>query len=274
MPKQFRLTALTAALFLAVSINLPTQARAGGLFDSGDGGPSWVLGGTLIVSPEYEGSDEYRVIGVPYIFPKFGQASRFLDVRGADDVRFKLLNTKRFSAGPLAGYRFDREEDDGDKLVGLGDVEGGVVVGAFARMMLIEGLYAGVSYHRTVTGDVDGGYLRFGLEYEAPVTSTVTLYGNVGATYADDEYMTAYFGVSAAQSATSVAGLAAFNAESGIKDVNFGLGAKFQLSPRWALDVSGRYSRLIGDAADSPVIETEDQFSGSVKLRYELGAIR
>lgn len=31
----------------------------------------------------------------------------------------------------------------------------------------------------------------------------------------------------------------------------------------------GRYARLIGDAADSPVIETENQLYGGVGLSYK-----
>jgi outer membrane scaffolding protein for murein synthesis (MipA/OmpV family) len=34
--------------------------------------------------------------------------------------------------------------------------------------------------------------------------------------------------------------------------------------------VGGSYSRLIGDAGDSPVIETEDQFTGTLVLTYTL----
>ena len=83
--------------------------------------------------------------------------------------------------------------------------------------------------------------------------------------------MDAYFGVSNAQSNTSQAGLTAFNASSGIKDVYVGAGVKYQMSQQWSVKLNGRYSRLVGDAADSPVIETEDQFSGSANITYKFG---
>ena len=230
---------------------------------------TWNFGGVVAVSPEYEGANTYRVTGFPLIFPSDGVVTKRIEVRGADDVRLKLINQDRFDAGPLVGYRFDRDEDDGPRLVGLGDVDGGLVVGGFARYAIIPTLYAGISYHRTVTGDVDGGQLRFGLEYETKLSSNVTLSAETGATYADDEYMDAYFGVSAAQAARSAAGLSAFNADSGIKDFYFGIGTVIGFGPRWSLGLKGRYSRLLGDAADSPVIETEDQFSGSATIRFK-----
>ena len=234
---------------------------------------TWNLGGIVTVSPEYEGSNSYKVRGFPLIFPSTGTASKYVDVRGADDVRIKLLNHEKLEAGPLLGYRFDRDEDDGDRLVGLGDVEGGLVVGAFARYALIPSLYFGLSYHRTVTGDVDGGQLRFGLEYKTALSSNVTFSARTGATYADDEFMQSYFGVTAAQAARSVAGLSAFNAEAGIKDIYFGVGTSIALSDRWTVSLNGNYSRLLGDAADSPVIETEDQFSGSALIKYKFGKL-
>jgi outer membrane scaffolding protein for murein synthesis (MipA/OmpV family) len=33
-----------------------------------------------------------------------------------------------------------------------------------------------------------------------------------------------------------------------------------------SLKLSGRYSRLVGDAADSPIVENENQFYGGVSL--------
>ncbi len=259
-----RAIALAGALALAAT----SAAFADGHM-AGGSSMTWKGGGFVSVSPKYEGSDEYKVVGAPFIFPSFGSASNILDVRGIDDVRLKLFKNHWMVAGPLAGYQFGRDEDDGDKLVGLGDVDGGVVVGAFAGLKILPSLVFGLSYHRTVTGDVEGGQLRFGLEYEQPVTRQLTFFGKTGATYADDDYMDAYFGVSNAQAATSGAGLAAFDASSGIKDVYVGAGVKYQMSRQWSVKVNGRYSRLVGDAADSPVVETEDQFSGSANVVYK-----
>lgn len=234
----------------------------------------WTLGGIVIVSPKYEGSKSHEVVGFPYIYPDFGGATGKLSIRGSDDVRYQLWQSNGFVAGPLAGYKFDREEGDGERLRGLGDVDGGVVVGAFAGYQLAPGLMLDVSYHRTVTGDVDGGQVRFGLDYEVPVSATITLLGRVGATYADDAYMGSYFGVNALQSANSVYMLPVYNAGAGIKDVHFELGAKVLIDDNWAVRVGGRYGRLMGDAADSPVIETEDQFSGFANITYKLGTLR
>jgi outer membrane scaffolding protein for murein synthesis (MipA/OmpV family) len=61
---------------------------------------------------------------------------------------------------------------------------------------------------------------------------------------------------------------AGYNAEAGIKDVYIGLNADVPLNDRWNLKVIGQYSRLIGDAADSPIVESENQFFGGLGLTY------
>jgi outer membrane protein len=227
------------------------------------------VGGVLIVKPTFEGSDNYEVSGFPYLFPTFsgggpGFFSRF-DARGLDDIRFKLVERDGFVAGPLAGYNLGRDEDDDDHLEGLGDVDGGVVAGAFVGYKIGSVLFD-ASFHNTF-GD-DGGYLiRLGAEVERPISQRLQLTARIGATYADDDYMQNYFGVSAGQSADS--GFDQFDAESGFKDVFAEVGVKAQLDSRWEARASVRYSRLVGDAADSPIVETEDQFTGLVGLSYK-----
>jgi len=90
--------------------------------------------------------------------------------------------------------------------------------------------------------------------------------GRVGASWADDDYMDAFFSVTPAQSLASLH--APYDASAGIKDVHVGLAADVPLGQDWSLKLLGQYTRLVGDAADSPVIETEDQFYGGVGLTY------
>jgi outer membrane scaffolding protein for murein synthesis (MipA/OmpV family) len=73
-----------------------------------------------------------------------------------------------------------------------------------------------------------------------------------------------YFGVAFATPLVS-----AFDADAGFKDVFLEVGLKAELDANWSLRGNLRYSRLIGDAADSPIVETEDQFTGLVGLSYK-----
>lgn len=241
-------------------------------------GSSVQVGGGALIKPKYEGSDEYDVYGFPIIIPDFSGDSQFsffkkyVEINGADDVRFKLLNQGGLTAGPLAGYTFGREEDDGDKLAGLGDVDEGLIVGGFVAYSFdvnASKFTLSSSYHQQVTGDEDGYLLRFSAGVERPVNDRLKIKAKVGTTYADDEYFQTNFGVTSQQSLNSQANLAAFDADAGFKDVFVSLGTDLQLSESWKLIANVKYSRLLGDAEDSPVIETEDQFTGLIGLTYK-----
>ena len=109
--------------------------------------------------------------------------------------------------------------------------------------------------------------LRFGVEATGRVLPWVTLTAIAGSSYADGAYMESFFGVTAAQSAAST--LPTFDAGSGIKDVYINLTGDFRLDDRWTFKLGGRYARLIGDAADSPIVESRDQFQAVIGLSYK-----
>lgn len=228
-------------------------------------------GGIVGIAPKYEGSSEYRFVGAPILAPADSNGLGFVSFKGIDDVRFKLLDSAGFEAGPLGGYRFDRDEDDGDLLRGLGDVDGGLIIGGYVAYNKLP-ITPFVSYHHQVTGDNTGALVRFGLERDLAFARGITVNAFAGATWADDDYAESYFGISAAQAARSP--LAEYDAEAGIKDVYLGFTSAVPIDDRWTARVNARYSRLVGDAADSPIVETEDQFSGGLGLTYKFSIQR
>ncbi len=268
--RRFRQGTSFAALLAAATALGVTSAAAQ---DRSSDSLSLSIGGFAAIAPRYEGSRDYRVMGFPLVIPSFGSSSTFgrVEFKGIDDIRYRLVDANGFEAGPLLGWRFGREEDDGDLLRGLGDIDGGLVGGGYAayRMGVIRPF---ISYHHQLTGDDTGGLVRFGTEARTTLSRNIELVGTIGATYATQAYMDAYFSVTPAQAATSVAGLSVFDAGAGIKDVYVGLNATMPLSDSWTLRLSGKYSHLLGDAADSPVVETSSQWSGGVGLTWKLPA--
>lgn len=243
---------------------------------------SLTVGGMMIVQPKFEGSDEHDVFGVPMIIPRlsdpndtslFGQFRKRVSFKGIDDIRFRAVGLQGFEVGPVAGYRTGRDEDDGDRLRGLGDVDDGLALGGYVGYR-IGNLLFDASATTQVTGDDTGVLVRFGAEAETRLSPDLLVTTRLGTTLASDDYAESFFGVSAAQAARSLAGLPIYDAGSGLKDVFVDVNAKYDLSQSWVLQVGGRYARLIGDAADSPIIETEDQFTGRIGLGYRFALDR
>ena len=261
----------SAAVLLATSAILPlsaAQAQEG-----------WSVGGFAVIAPKYEGSKEYRAFGFPLVIPSFGkgpsagETSEFssrVKFKGLDDVRFTLLRHGPFEIGPVAGYRTGRKENAGVLLDGLGDVNGGLVLGGYVGMSAGPAFFD-LSYSDQLTGGIRGGQVKLGASTSMELNETLSLNAGIGATYATETYMDSYFGVTTAQAGTSTASLSAFDPKAGFKDVNFSLGTDVKLSSNWTAKLGGKYSRLLNDAALSPVIETKDQFSGSFGLIYKFG---
>ena len=239
---------------------------------------SLTVGGAALVKPKYEGSDEHDVIGFPIIIPKFSDApdeqpSAFksfrqrIKFRGLDDIRLRAVGGERLQFGAVTGYITDRDQKDGQLLRGLGDVEGGLVLGGYTAFR--SGPVAfDAAFIDKVTGDESGYELRFGAETEQRISERTKLVARVGTTFASDDYMQTYFGVTPAQASTSKAGLAAYSPDAGIKDVYVEVGGEIALGERWLVKPGGRYGRLLGDAADSPIVESENQFSGVLGMGY------
>jgi MipA family protein len=256
---------LAFGVVMALAILTPTTAAAqSGSDPFGAFGDRWQVGGLVFISPKFEGGRSYQVTGFPFVAPVGLGDNGIVQFKGADDVRFRVFQFSGFEFGPVAGYRFGRDEDDAARLDGLGDIDGGLVLGGFAAYRT-GSLAFSVSYHHQATGDDTGGLLRFAAEYVTRPAAGFKLTASLGANYATEDYMTSFFGVTAAQAVN----LPTYSPDAGFKDVYVGATASIDLTDRWTLLLMGRYSRLIGDAADSPIVETENQFYGGAALSYK-----
>ncbi|MFD0987915.1 MipA/OmpV family protein [Methyloligella solikamskensis] len=236
------------------------------------------LGGAGIVKPKYEGSDEHEWLGIPIIIPKlspvddskpslFKQVRQRIEFHGLDDIRIRAIGGDLFEAGLVTGWMTEREQNDGDLLRGWGDIDGGLVLGGYAGVNIGEFEFDAAILDR-VTGDAGGPEFRFGVQTEREVTEKITLVTRLGTTVASSDYMQTYFGVTPSQAARSEAGLQSYDPDAGFKDVYVELGAEYDFSERWLMKGGVRYGRLVGDAADSPVVETPDQLSGIFGVAY------
>jgi outer membrane protein len=266
----------TSARILAVAFAAVSVLAAPGLAQAGDfnfDDLEFQAGGIAFVSPRYEGSKSYQVQGVPFVFPGSKGGDDDFEFSDADSIQYRLIKSGMFEAGPLAGAWFGRSENDGSKLGGLGKISEGLVVGGFAAINTGMTKFTS-SFHHQVTGDDVGSLIRVRADSEVPITNGIKFLAGVGTNYATEGYMDTNFGVTAAQAVSSAAagvGLPVYNSSAGFKDIFVGAGFEAELDSRWTARVYGEYSRLIGDAGNSPVIETQDQFSGLLILMYQFG---
>jgi outer membrane scaffolding protein for murein synthesis (MipA/OmpV family) len=238
------------------------------------------VGGFAGFAPAYEGSDEYRFVGFPLIVPKYygdnydPLAAPRVTFKGIDDVRFTGLRLGLLDVGPVVGYSFGRDEDDADRLAGLGEIDGGINIGGFAALRFAP-IYIDAAYIQQVTGTDDVGYtIRLGAGWENQITERLTGRAYLSTAYASSDYMDAHFSVSPEQAAASDAGLPAYDADASFKNISLELGADYKVTERWTVTSKLGYLHLLGDAADSPITASRSQFSGGFGLTYTFGRTR
>ena len=256
---------------LTVFLLAPVAALAQPAEPKGD----WSLriGGAALMAPSYEGSDRFKARPLPLVDLNW-RDTVFLDTRrGLGANVFKMTDPQGRGAlkiGPFVNWRFARKESDDDDLRGVGNVKGGIDAGAFANYTFGR-LEFDLAGKRNLSESDLGGTVEAGLRYRlAPIGRTMASFGP-RATWADGDFMKTYFGVPAAKA--SAAGLAAYTPSSGIKDVGIGAAVIHPLGGNWALTGFGGYSRLVGDAADSPLVKqrgTPNQFSIGFGISYKL----
>lgn len=218
-----------------------------------------ILGGGVILAPEYEGSDKFTAMPVPLLSFNFGE-SIVVDPMG---LEFTVFSRDNLSFRLSAKYEGGRAEDDSDYLEGLGDIDGGALVGGTASYQLgpVE-LYG--TLEKTFGGS-DGIQAVAGAVYTYP-QGPLLLSAGASATWANSDYMSAYFGITPEQSARS--GLERYDAGAGFKRVDAEVFATYLISEHWALRAQAGVGYLVGDAADSPIVRDKLQPNAMLMLAY------
>lgn len=218
---------------------------------------SLTLGAGVGYGSLYQGGAKREVIALPVIEATYYNWS--LDPF-FDGLRYRFINTDDFVMGAGLGYDFGRSDEKDSvpaRARGIGDVDGGVTAGLFAEYKLHELLFLSADVTQSYS-DAESLLLTVGAGSEFPLYGD-SLSGNLGvsATWANEDHMSAYYGVNAQQAART--GLRRFNAESGIESVNVSAGMTYMITERWAYTIGGGVDLLQGDAADSPIIEDDVQ---------------
>lgn len=218
-----------------------------------------VLGGGIMMAPKYEGSDEFDLQPIPFITASLGEHVK-VDPRGVS-IEVYSLNDLTFSG--QIGYDIGRKDDDSEHLRGLGDIDmGGVVGGTVTYEMGPAEFYASLS--RNIGGS-EGTEAKFGVDI-VHFVDRFRFSAGLSATWADETYMETYFCVSAAQSAAS--GLPQYDIGAGFKRIDLDLSVTYGVTENWLVRGQIGLGHLIGDAADSPIVQEAFQPSGIVAIGY------
>ncbi len=210
----------------------------------------------LAVLPEYEGSEDYKGAPILYVRNQWtsGQYVQFLGTTLSGNA----LPSNTWQAGPLLRYRAARDKVKNDRVDDMKKVDAAWELGGFAAFQY-QHWNAKVEAAQDVADGHDGFLLTLSGGYTLPLPRAAMLNLSLSTTYADEDYMQAYFGVSAADAQRSR--LKRYDADAGFKDISATALATFRFTPNWGLMAVLRLTALLGDAADSPVVDDEGSSS-------------
>lgn len=225
-----------------------------------------------------------RVILGPQLVPRYPGADAtslrpYIDVsraRGDADFRFEapdestsvsIYSRDGISFGPSLNFEGKRRRRDAG---GLDPVGFSVELGASGQIALGRALRATVEARKGVSGH-NGFMGMVGADYVSRDGNRWLFSAGPRLTLGDARYARAYFGVTPREAVAT--GIAAYRPGS-MAAIGATGSAHRQLSDRWGVFGYAKYDRLIGDAADSPVVTrfgSRDQWSGGIAASYTFG---
>jgi outer membrane protein len=253
-----------AALAGSALLVMPSMAAAQ---DEPESGKSTRIGLGPQVYPSYPGSDEYDV-GPLVEFSRKDAGETFEFEAPDESFDIALVKTNGFSFGPAVNWEGKR--DAGDVGANLPTVKFSIEPGAFVTFQPSESFRLRAEMRKGVTGH-KGWIGTAGADFIMREGDAWLFSVGPRLTWSDDRYQDAWFGVAPADALAS--GLPAYDPGGGIQA--YGATASFltQLGPRWGIYTYAKYDRLVGDAADSPLVRqlgSRDQLSGGIALTYIL----
>ncbi|MFO1136247.1 MAG: MipA/OmpV family protein [Rhodoblastus sp.] len=215
------------------------------------------------VSPAWEGSNDLS----PYLLPGLSvrRAGSAVTFSAPDDSPgFALFDENWMKAGVVGKLRGPRRSADYAALRGVHDVDWTVEAGLFAEFWPFEKLRARIEARHGFTGH-HGNVVDLSMDWverRGPWTVSVGPRLSLG----DTRYMDKLFGVSAYDAVMS--GLPPYRAEGGAKSFGVAAAVSYEWSRNWTTTAYARYNRLVGSAAESPLVAGP----GS-RNQFTLGAI-
>lgn len=162
----------------------------------------------------------------------------------------------RVGVGVAPGFGRAPRESDHPDLAGMGDIDRATratLSGAYAwRRWLSASLRAATD----IEGKNQGTLVLFDVTARWPVAERVFMTAGPGVTWADEDYTDTFFGTPA------------YEAGSGWNAVRFGVGAGYRIDARWSLGSRVSISRIVGDAADSPITRDRTPYGAALFASY------
>jgi outer membrane scaffolding protein for murein synthesis (MipA/OmpV family) len=234
--------------------------------------------------PDWYGSKDQEAAIAPLVRYRFDDQGRYIQLVGPE-LRANLMPRTDLRFGPMLRFRPRRDDDVEDNVIGrMHPVASATELGVFVDYHMP--LEPNRPLHKVVfsadlvgntTGVYSGPTGNIRATYFYPFPQSIAGYSLLGTVgfglfFASDHFNDRYFGIRGSDVLLfpNRAGQP-YRAEGGLTSIKIPFSLTTQVDPKWLVTVAGRYERLLGDAADSPVIKDrgdENQWIIGVAASY------
>jgi outer membrane scaffolding protein for murein synthesis (MipA/OmpV family) len=224
----------------------------------------WTVGAGVAAVPDYEGSDDYRAVPVPLVAANDLYHPETFVIWRSNQIWSNLLPNDNLRVGPYLEYipvrvnvknnKVDDMKNNGDSVLMLGARFG---YEAHLSGQRGEGNLQSLGFYVTPRFDVlnnNGALVTFGPVYTGAYNAGQwSVEARLEGTWASDDYMENAFGVTSADAQRT--GFEKFTASADFKNLSTFVQTAYRLTDHWRLTGAVGYSRLFGDAKDSPIVD-------------------
>ena len=272
--------AITVIALLAAAPAL-AQSSDAALPDPNDQSDTLTIAAGAAYIPDYEGSNDYKIIPAAAIRGRVSGISFFTRAtylyvdfvpRGSGKLEFDV--------GPIVGVRLNRTGKVKDDFVdALPELDKAIEVGGFVGITYhgLTNPYDALSVRLDVVKDVGGAHestvFTPTIDFGTPLSRKLYVGASLSADWAGGGYADYYYSISPADALAS--GLATYNADGGFKNWRVGLIANQSvtgdLTHGLSLFGTASYSHLSGDFKRSPIVSdrgSASQWLAAAGLAY------
>lgn len=256
---------ITAVALLAAAPAFAQSTGGAPLPDPNDQSDTFTIAGGAAYLPDYEGSDDYRLIPAVALRGRVSGISFFTRATYLYvDFVPRGDGALEFDAGPIIGARLNRTGKVDDDFVDLlPERKTAIEVGGFVGLTYhgLTNPYDGLGIRVDVIKDVAGAHgstlVMPSIDFSTPLSRTTYVSASLSGQWAGGDYADYYYTITPADALAS--GLPAFDADGGFKHWQLSLlvnqSISGDLTHGLSLFATGAYSRLAGDFKDSPIVE-------------------
>jgi outer membrane protein len=223
-------------------------------------------------APDYEGSDDHTI--APLWNLRVGNLyhpDTYAQVIGPS-LRSNLIPDEHWRFGVSGRYLPDYEDVDDSKVNDIEDADQTFLFGVTLGYDFLNGARNDLALEVDAQYDVaegNGGVVTPRLRWASPVGDRMAFAGSISGTWASEDYMSNRFGISGSDADQS--GLDQYDADAGFKNATITGSLTYRLAERWSVTGLAAFSRLFGDAEDSPIVDDRgdaNQLLGGVLVNF------